>query len=62
MTPEKVSIAEALLFDLRRPESSDEASLSEWRIAIVTHVALLLGVTHVLITAACVAMFTSRGP
>jgi diguanylate cyclase (GGDEF)-like protein len=61
MTPEKVSIAEALLFDLRRPESSDEASLSEWRIAIVTHVALLLGVTHVLITAACVAMFTSRG-
>ena len=59
--PEKVSIAEALWFDLRRPDSSDESALSEWRVAIVTHVALLLGVTHVLITAACVAMFTSRG-
>ena len=60
-TPEKVSIAEALWFDLRRPESSDVASLSEWRVAIVAHVALLLGVTHVLIAGACVAMFTSRG-
>src|SRR6476660_5452165 len=59
--PEKVSIAEALWFDLRRPESSDEASLSEWRIAIIAHVALLLGVTHVLITGACLALFESRG-
>lgn len=58
---EKVSVAQALWFDLRRPESSDEASLSEWRIAIIAHVALLLGVTHVLITGACVALFASRG-
>ena len=60
-TPEKVSIAEALWFDLRRPESNDEASLSEWRIAIVAHVALLLGVTHVLIAAAALVMFASGG-
>jgi diguanylate cyclase (GGDEF)-like protein len=60
-TPEKVSIAEALWFDLHRPESSDEASLSEWRLAIVAHVALLLGVTHVLIAGACLAMFASHG-
>jgi len=59
--PEKVSITEALWFDLRRPETSDEASLSEWRIAIVAHVALLLGVTHVLTTGACLALFASRG-
>jgi diguanylate cyclase (GGDEF)-like protein len=56
-----VSIAEALWFDLRRPETSDEASLSEWRIAIVAHVALLLGVTHVLIAGAALAMFVSGG-
>ena len=60
-TPERVSIAEALWFDLRRPESSDEASLSEWRIAIVSHVALLLGVTHVLIAGAALSMFVSGG-
>jgi diguanylate cyclase (GGDEF)-like protein len=60
-TPEKVSIAEALWFDLRRPESSDESSLSEWRTAIVAHVALLLGVTHVLIAGAALAMSESHG-
>jgi hypothetical protein len=60
--PEKVSVAEALWFDLRRPETSDEASLSEWRVAILAHVALLLGVTHVLITGACVALVDSHGP
>ena len=56
---EKVSIPGALWFDLHRPESSDEASLSEWRVATVEHIALLLGVTHLLITGACLAMFTS---
>ena len=58
---EKVSISEALWFDLRRPETSDEASLSEWRVATVAHIALLLGVTHLLITGACLTMFGSGG-
>ena len=58
---EKVSAAQALLFDVKTPESRDEASLSDWRLASLTHVAVLLGVTHLLVTGTCAMLFTSRG-
>ena len=50
---EKASIKEALWFDLRVAETSDDASLSEWRVAALDHFALLTGVTHLLITVTC---------
>jgi diguanylate cyclase (GGDEF)-like protein len=56
-----VSIREALWFGLRTPETSDEASLSDWRVGGLDHVALLLGVTHLLIIGACTALFQTRG-
>ena len=40
---------DALLFDVRTPETSDEESLAAWRIAAFDHAALLLGATHLLI-------------
>ncbi len=52
-----VSIREALWFGVRAPETSDEASLSDWRVGGLDHVALLLGVTHLLIVGACSALF-----
>ena len=58
---EMVSAAQALLFDVKTPESRDEASLSDWRLASLTHVAVLLGVTHLLVTGTCAMLFTSRG-
>jgi hypothetical protein len=58
---ERVSIREALWFGLRTPETTDEASLSDWRVAGLDHLPILLGVTHLFITVACIAMFTSRG-
>ena len=48
---EKASVKEALWFDLRVAETSDDASLADWRVAGLDHFALLLGVTHLLITA-----------
>ena len=47
----RASISEALWFDLRNPETGDEASLADWRSAGLDHVALLLGFMHLLITA-----------
>jgi diguanylate cyclase (GGDEF)-like protein len=61
VAPAKVSVSEALWFGVRRPETSDEASLLDWRIAGLDHIALLLGVTHILITGAFLALFESRG-
>src|SRR6478609_5946034 len=58
---ERVSIREALWFGLRTPETSDEASLADWRVAGLDQVALLLGVTHLLITGTCAALFDTRG-
>ena len=55
---EKASISEALWFDLRAPETSDDASLADWRVAAIDHMAVLLGVTHLLIAATC--LFLSR--
>jgi len=37
-----------------KPETSDEESLCEWRVAGLEHAPLILGVTHLLITVACV--------
>ena len=47
---ERPSIRETLWFDLRNPESSDESSLAEWRVAGLDHIALLMGFTHLLFT------------
>jgi diguanylate cyclase (GGDEF)-like protein len=58
---QKVSIREALWFGLRSPETSDEASLSDWRVGGLDHVALLLGVTHLLIIGACGALINGHG-
>ena len=58
---DRVSVREALLFDVRRPETSDEASLSDWRVGGLDHMAVLLGVTHLLITVTCGVLFESGG-
>jgi len=51
---EKTSIREALWFDVRSPDTSDDATLADWRVSGLDQVAVLLGVAHLLITAACV--------
>src|SRR5260221_9506925 len=53
---EKASIEEALWFDLRAPDTSGEAALSDWRVATLEHAPLLLGVTHLLIALTCVLL------
>src|SRR5690349_15097081 len=58
---ERVSIREALWFGLRAPETSDEASLADWRVAGLDQVAILMGVTHLLITGTCAVLFDTRG-
>ena len=58
---QKVSVKEALWFGLRSPETSDEASLSDWRVSGLDHVALLLGVTHLLIVGVCTALMNRHG-
>ncbi len=40
------SVREALSFDLHSPDSSDEFSLAEWRLAGLDLIAILLGFTH----------------
>lgn len=46
---------EALRFDLQAPDNSDELSLSEWRVASLNHVALLLGAAHLLVGLVCLS-------
>ena len=58
---ETASFSEALWFDVKAPESNDEASLSDWRVASLKHVPALLGATHVLITGAFAALYQSGG-
>ena len=53
---EKASVREALWFDLRSHETSDDATLADWRVAGLEHFAVLLGITHVLITATCILL------
>jgi diguanylate cyclase (GGDEF)-like protein len=57
--PEKASISEALWFDLRAPETSDDVSLADWRVAALDHLALLLGGTHFLIALTCALLAPS---
>ena len=52
----RTSVREAMRFDLRHPESSDERSLADWRVAGLDLIAVLLGATHLLITAAYVVL------
>src|SRR3954464_6987176 len=54
------SLADACWFDVSRPETSDEGALSEWRVAGLQHAPLLLGATHVLITATLYALSATR--
>ncbi|MCH8616000.1 EAL domain-containing protein [Sphingomonas sp. SM33] len=55
-----MSISEALWFDVRRPDSSDEASLLDWRVSGLDHIALLLGVTHVIVAIGCAFLLSSK--
>src|SRR4029079_10109431 len=52
----RTSVREAMRFDLRHPESSDERSLSEWRVAGLDFMAILLGFTHRLFPVAYVVL------
>jgi len=56
---ERASVRDALWFDLHSPDTSDEASLADWRVAGLEHIALLLGFTHALITSAYVMLTPS---
>jgi diguanylate cyclase (GGDEF)-like protein len=49
---ERASIKDALRFDVSAPDSSDEEALCGWRLTGVQHAPLILGLTHLLITAA----------
>ena len=49
---ERASIGDALWFDITAPESSDEESLCDWRLAGMQHAPIILGVTHLLIAVA----------
>jgi diguanylate cyclase (GGDEF)-like protein len=53
---EQASITDALFFDIRTPETTDEDSLSDWRLAGLQHAPLLLGITHLLVAATCAAL------
>ncbi|HEX3423391.1 MAG TPA: EAL domain-containing protein [Sphingomicrobium sp.] len=50
---------EAMRFDLRHPDSAEERSLADWRVAGLDLIALLMGFTHVLITVAYVLLSSS---
>jgi diguanylate cyclase (GGDEF)-like protein len=56
----KPSIREALAFDVCTHETSDEESLTAWRVAGFQHAPLLLGVTHLLVALTCVVMHPSE--
>ena len=51
---ERASIRDALWFDVTSPETSDEESLCEWRLAGMQHAPMILGVTHLMIALAYV--------
>ena len=54
--PKRASVREALWFDVNGGETSEEDSLTEWRIGNFDYAALLLGATHLLIAAAFVVL------
>src|SRR5690349_9370049 len=53
---ERASIREAFWFDLHTPESPDEVSLADWRVAGLDQIALLLGFMHMLVIAGYVLL------
>ena len=54
--PEKASVSDALCFDITAPQTSDEESLSEWRLAGMQYAPLILGVTHLMISVAYIVL------
>jgi diguanylate cyclase (GGDEF)-like protein len=58
---ERASIGDALWFDVTAPDSTDEDSLCEWRLAGVQHAPLILGVTHLLVAITCFALSSGSG-
>ena len=58
---ERASIAGALFFDVKRPESNGEESLIDWRLAGLELAPLLLGFTHLLIAATTAVLSPSFG-
>src|SRR6476469_10406071 len=52
------SVGDALSFDLHSPDSSDELSLAEWRLAGLDLIAALLGFTHLIFVCAYVVLAT----
>ena len=54
--PEQASVSDALCFDITAPQTSDEESLSEWRLAGMQYAPLILGVTHLMISVAYIVL------
>ncbi len=54
--PDRASVREALWFDVKRGDTSEEEWLAEWRTGNFDYAALLLGTTHLLTAAAFVAI------
>ncbi|GAA4715103.1 EAL domain-containing protein [Sphingomonas lutea] len=50
---DRASISEALWFDVASLSSTEEQSVSAWRVATLEHAALLLGATHLLVAGTC---------
>src|SRR5688500_16450755 len=57
---ERVSIGEALRFDVRAPDTPDEHSLLALRVAALDHSALMLGITHLIAAVAMLALHPDR--
>jgi len=55
--PERASVREALWFDIEAVDASGDDSLSEARIALLDHSALLLAATHLMIGMACLVPY-----
>src|SRR4051812_21607024 len=56
---ERATIRETLWFDIQNPDSADDASLVQWRVAGLDHIALLMGFTHILMTAGYILLSSS---
>ena len=52
MTPDRVSIWDALWFDVRSPDRMEDEPVAEWRVTNYDHAPALLCATHVLLLAA----------
>ncbi len=59
--PARATVREALWFDLEVADTSDDVSLSDWRVATLDHAALLLAFTHLLAGVALVVYQLANG-